>query len=265
MLTQGQINHFDTFGFLVHRQAFDADETESLSREFESVCAQLLGRTPGDGDSLWRQPFVENSPALSRLVEDDRIYLPVQDLLGEGFLWGGSEGMWGFESSLADHQWHADGGWIADQMTTHRLKVMLYLDPQRRDTGALRIIPGSHRATLHEALVSFNDIANQAEPRYHGLPGTEVPCHPIETDPGDIVFFNNWLFHAVYGKVHPRRSIVLKFVEAPTTAAHWTEIREAESMLEIHDAFLESDSPRIGGLVERLQAAANRAPEGSTP
>lgn len=254
MLTQGEINHFDTFGFLVHRQAFDVAETEALRAEFEAVCTRLLGHAPGAGDVVWEQPFVELSPLLSRMVEDDRVYGPTQDLLGEGMLWAGSEGMWGFDT-LADHPWHADGGWVPEQETTHRLKVMIYLDAQRRDTGALRIIPGSHRSALHESLLPFADVADDDDPRYCGVRGTEVPCHAIETDPGDIVFFNNWLFHAVYGKVHPRRCIVLKFMEAPSSESHSAEIREQEGIHMVHESFTGSDSPRIRGLVSRLREA----------
>ncbi len=256
MLTKEEINHFDTFGFLVHRQAFDLEETAALGAAFESVCTQLLGHTPGDEDALWEQPFVEHSRELSRLVEDDRVYLPTQDLLGEGFLWGGSEGMWGFEDHLANHNWHADGGWVSEQMKAHRLKVMLYLDQQHRDTGALRIIPGSHRSELHEALLPFTDICATDDPRYFGQRGVDVPCHAIETDPGDIVFFNNWLFHAVYGKVHPRRCVVLKFMEAPSMDAHFDEIREQEKIHRIHESFMDSGSARIRGLVTRLQEAS---------
>ncbi len=88
MLTQGEINHFDVFGFLVHRQAFDCAEMAALSVEFEAVCTHLLGHAPRAGDVLWEQPFAELSRELSRVVEDDRVYLPTQDLLGESMLWG---------------------------------------------------------------------------------------------------------------------------------------------------------------------------------
>lgn len=254
MLTHGEINHFDTFGFLVHRQAFDPAEMAVIGAEFEVVCTQLLGHAPGAGDIVWEQPFVELSRGLSRIVEDDRVYEPTQDLLGEGMLWGGSEGMWGVDS-LADHHWHPDGGWVPEQMTAHRLKVMIYMDEQRRDTGALRIVPGSHRSALHEALLSFTDVADDDDPRYCGMRGPDVPCHAIETDPGDIVFFNNWLFHAVYGKVHPRRCIVLKFMEAPSLESHFAEIREQEGIYTVHESFIDSDSRRIRGLVSRLREA----------
>lgn len=52
---------------------------------------------------------METRPALMRLVEDDRIYQTVTELLGDDLIWIGSEGMWGIDPGLADHTWHFDG------------------------------------------------------------------------------------------------------------------------------------------------------------
>ena len=49
-------------------------------------------------------PFVDQSPRLAQLPEDDCIYLPIEDLLGPGFVWGGSEGSF---NETNDHQWHS--------------------------------------------------------------------------------------------------------------------------------------------------------------
>ena len=44
-----------------------------------------------------------------KLVEDDRIYLVMEKLLGEDLIWIGSEGMGGIDPELANHSWHFDG------------------------------------------------------------------------------------------------------------------------------------------------------------
>lgn len=36
--------------------------------------------------------FVEKRPFLASLATDDRIYQPIEDLLGAGFMWIGSDG-----------------------------------------------------------------------------------------------------------------------------------------------------------------------------
>ncbi|MDD9949831.1 MAG: hypothetical protein OXU48_09890, partial [candidate division Zixibacteria bacterium] len=83
MLSSGQIEHFHTFGFLVIRRVFTEDEVNALIREAGAACAQKLGRDIGEEEWLWDGEFVESRRALTQLVEDDRIYLPVTELLGD--------------------------------------------------------------------------------------------------------------------------------------------------------------------------------------
>lgn len=266
-LTADEVAQFDALGFVVRRGALSPAEVGSAAGALESVCADFLGRPPGGADVVWESHFVERSAALTDLIADDRIYLAVCDLLGKDVLWSGSEGMWGFDDSLADHDWHADGGWLPEQMTPYRLKVMLYLDPLRRDTGALRIIPGSHRALLHESLLPFNQASLPGGSlRYFGQRGQDLPAYAIETDPGDVVFFNNWLFHSVYGKVPPRRSIILKFVTMPRNDRHRAALRRESSIRADNRALALRPDPRLRRLAGRLPAFAGAdAPPPDTP
>ena len=134
---------------------------------------------------------------------------------------------------------------------------MLYLDPLRRDTGALRSIPGSHRALLHESLLPLHEAtAAGGNRRYFGQRGEDVPAYAIETDPGDVVFFNNWLFHSVYGKVHPRRSIVLKFVCMPTNDRHRAVLRGEPRVRAANELLARHGNARIRALTERLPGFA---------
>ncbi len=169
--------------------------------------------------------------------------------------------MWGFDDSLANHDWHADGGWIKDQIEPYYLKVMIYLDPLRRDNGALRIIPGSHRSLLHESLLPFSEASSPGGScQYFGQRGIDVPSHAIETNPGDVVFFNNWLFHAVYGKVHPRRAIIIKFVSMPRNDNHRALLRRSSSVRTANNLLLSHHNKRIRALAERLPSFTGTEP-----
>ena len=132
--------------------------------------------------------------------------------------------------------------------------MMLYLDPLRRDTGALRIIPGSHRALLHESLLPFHEAsASGGNQRYFGQRGEDIPAYAIETDPGDIVFFNNYLFHSVYGKVHPRRSIILRFVSIPRNDEHRAALRSEKPHARVANQLrARHGSTRIRALAEQF-------------
>lgn len=93
-------------------------------------------------------PFVERHSTMTHLVEDDRIYGPVKQLLGRDFIWSGSEGNRGFHPDRESHHWHPDR-WGKQELGFSRIKIMIYLDQIRKESGALRVIPGSHRASLH--------------------------------------------------------------------------------------------------------------------
>lgn len=76
-LSPAEINQFDAFGFVVHRQAFDAREFDELVRQSKEVHARLLGHPPEDDDVIWKDLFIDQSPSLCRLVDDDGIFLPI--------------------------------------------------------------------------------------------------------------------------------------------------------------------------------------------
>lgn len=260
MLTNGQIEHFHTFGYLVIRQAFARDEADALIREAAAACAQRLGRDIGEEEWLWDGEFVESRPALTQLVDDDRIYLPATELLGDDLIWIGSAGMWGIDPKLADHTWQFDGFKTSQHLDYPRTKVMLYLDRQTKNSGALRVIPGSHRDPFHQALMPLQDAHNGGDAHCFGVDGPRIPGCAIETEPGDIVLFNQWLYHAVYGKAGKRRVIVFKFGPRPRTSAHVDMLPEgALQGLRPHLSFLECDRPRIRRLAEGMQAVGRNA------
>lgn len=254
MLNKNQVHHFHSFGFLIIRQMFTCDEVKALILETEAACVKKLGREMGEKESFWAGEFVEESPALMKLVEDDRIYLVMKKLLGEDIIWNGSEGMRGINPELANHSWHFDGHKTSRNLDYLRTKVMLYLDPQSKDSGALRVIPGSHRDPFHKELMALQDAHQTPKPVCFGIEGPQIPSYAIETEPGDIVIFNQWLYHAVYGKQGLRRAIVLKFAPRPRTKAHFTMLWNGSSpVFEPHSVFRNNQSARIQGLVEGFE------------
>ena len=64
---------------------------------------------------------------------------------------------------------------------------MMYLEPMRKNTGALRVITGSHRSPFHEELMAFQQSHATEAPDFFGVKGADVPAYPVETDPGDLV------------------------------------------------------------------------------
>ena len=140
MLTQDQIDHFETFGFLVCRQIFTSEEIDQIRLEAESLYTAIPAQSGRNDDVIWEDNFIEQNQHLLKLIEDDRIYLAMQDLIGEDFIYLGSEGMRGVHREGGPvHHWHADGEWSLDKLEYKRIKIMLYLDSLTKESGALRV------------------------------------------------------------------------------------------------------------------------------
>ncbi|MBI4551229.1 MAG: phytanoyl-CoA dioxygenase family protein [Candidatus Latescibacteria bacterium] len=243
MLTPEQAAFFQTFGFVTLRQAFSPDEMAEVSREFDELVTQDRQGLPFPGEK--RQSLygiAEKSPLITRLVDDDRFYTTVEHLLGPGFLWLCSEG----NLYVGDTPWHPDG----TRLNAIPLKVSLYLDPLTKETGCLRVLPGSHRLPLHEDIKALTKL---------GMAGADLPGVPFESQPGDVLFANMNLWHAAFGGRSGRRHLAISFFSEPTTDEHLTLLRENYDGLLVFiqrlqysqpgrvftDEFLYSDRPRI--------------------
>jgi hypothetical protein len=254
MITEGQVAHFNTFGFLILRNAFSSDEMETFTSEFEP----LIETGEGNPDQAERgvrsvSPFIDKSPRLTELVVDDRIYGTIAQLLEPGFMWSGSEGQRGRVQST----WHADRPGVEELFFT-RIKVHIYLDHTTKETGALRVIPGSQRLPYHDLLqplINYHfKVNNETIPHPFGLEGADIPCYAVESNPGDIVFFNQSVMHAVYGGLgSQRRYIALKYADKPVSDRHVESLKKwSEYALHPEDNFLNSEDPRIRNMVEGL-------------
>lgn len=266
MLTKGQLAQFETFGFLVLRQAFSLAEIKTIIDAADEMWAAEVGNSVGSGensDATSVRYMFELHPRLTTLVEDDRIYGVLEKILGSGFIWAGSEGQRGRVSTT----WHNDRPGKNQNKYT-RIKVHLYIEPTTKETGALRIIPGSHCSPYHESLeplmnrhvesidTASADKGNRVHLLPFGVEGPDIPCYAFESNPGDIIFFHQNIFHSVYGgRGNERRYLAMKFAAKPTTDEHIRFIKaHAEYVFEPHEAFLNSESSRIRGMVETLEA-----------
>ncbi len=252
MLSDQQIDHFETFGFLLLPQLFSSAEIDEIRRSADELWRVERGGGPDLGEYQHVAPFIESSSGLSGLPEDDRLYLTVEQLLGAGFVWGGSEGNKGSFNETQSHAWHCDrpGEEEPDYV---RIKVMLYLMPTTKETGALRVMPGSHRPPFYDQLDRLNHIQSRPDEMPFGATGPELPGCALEVEPGDAVFFNQYLYHAVFGKQEDRRYIALKYAAKPTVARHYEALKK-HGAFSFHRLFVDRARPRIRQMIELLPA-----------
>ncbi len=252
MLSDQEIRHFETFGFICLRRLFAPEEIAEIRDAADRLWRAARGGGPDMGAYQHVAPFIESSRELSRLAEDDRIYAPAEQLLGAGFVWAGSEGNKGSFNDTQSHEWHCDRPG-EDEPNYARLKVMLYLTATTKETGALRVMAGSHRAPMYDQLDRLNHVQSRPDVKPFGAAGPDLPGWAVEVKPGDGVFFNQYLYHAVFGKQVDRRYIALKFAARPTSTGHMEALRK-HGAFSFHRSFVERERPRIRQMTAALPA-----------
>ena len=85
-LTPEEVAHFETFGFIVLRGLFSPEEIEAIGREFNELTEEDRQGQPFKGEKRQQvYGFCERRPLLLQIVDDERIYQPLEQLLGPRF------------------------------------------------------------------------------------------------------------------------------------------------------------------------------------
>ena len=251
MLTPQQLAFYDAFGFLVVRQAFSHDEMRVIEIDHETIMLEDRHGKPFDGRKSQNViDTIEHQPGFRQIMENDRIAGSVGQIMGPDFVYLGSDSHF----YVGDTHWHPDMGWHPSMFgggkqppltsTLPGIKVAFYLDPVTCDTGCLRVIPGSHlmlaggSASDSPVLNPFQDYLGvihcdrpenfTADGRIQkfGLESRDIPSYPLESESGDVVFFNHRTWHASFGGAANRRMIALNYKAKPITEIHKRYIRD---------------------------------------
>ncbi len=248
-ISDGQKRHFDTFGFLFLKGAFSPPEIAEISREAGRLWErEREGRPFGEPQVV--SPFVEHSSILTRFVEDDRIYGTIEGLMGGGFVWAGSEGN---VTAHASHGWHADRPG-EKEVGYLRIKVNIYLDAVSEAAGCLRVLPGSHRLPYHTDLAPLHAGHTDPDRTPFGIAGVEIRGAVLESEPGDVIFFNQCLYHSVFNGFAGRRYVALKFAAVPATEQNLDSlVRSNQAIFNPIGTFADSASPRVRAMVDPIR------------
>lgn len=180
-LNKLQLQHYETFGFLIVRDFLDPD----LVRALRETLTWMKIEESGEADPLRHQGRVTgmfHKDALHReLFDDARLFAIARQLLGDSapirFL--GDE----YASFSTPADWHPDMG---PDTPFESLKFGFYLDDLSHG-GCLRVVPGSHHPKLSNSIAAYRTAAEPAP-----LIESAYPCM---TNPGDLLIFNLKLWH----------------------------------------------------------------------
>src|SRR5579872_7608658 len=199
-LTEQQIRHFQTFGYLACRALFAPAEISWITEEFETAIQTCGGGKEHDGSkrTMFGGP-IERTEKLCTLMDDPRILGLLGGLLGEDFNYCGGDGNY----YTGNTGWHPDGNWGR----LFAAKVAFYLDPLTRDTGCLRVLPGSQDP---EHFVRKQRIDPNRSEELYGIAPRDFPGSvALETNPGDVVIFNHDTYHSAWGGGTRRRMFTM--------------------------------------------------------
>ena len=205
MLTQEQYDHFQAFGFIVLREVFSSDERAIIDEEFErgldaAHADKPFGGTEHQGAILTGP----ETPFFAKIPENPRLYEVAEQLYGEDCFPITSDA----NRYVGDTKWHPDH-YIDVKKDTYGVKFAHYLDPVEAETGALRVIPGSHRDPL------YTDLWEKIKAPDVDVRG--IPSHVCPSGPGDIVAFDLRLWHASCGGATGRRMCTVCFYKHAET------------------------------------------------
>jgi hypothetical protein len=188
--------HFQIFGFVVLRQFFNP---HSIATEIDSV--MLHGQRPsfkesrgGDFQFQYVPMMTAETPGSLSLL--DHTQTIAATLLGGPVLPTRAKGV----RYSGNTPWHADS-----DLPIASLGIVTYLESLGEKSGALRVLPGSHRQEFANFLSSLKAA---------GKPAETFPSHIVLTDPGDVIAFDEHLFHASFGGGN-RRQWRVDFIADP--------------------------------------------------
>jgi len=250
MLNAQKIAFFNVFGFIVLRKVFDSQKMLDMSESFNEIAVSDRDGKKFEGERR-QDLYLSGQQSFKDVEICDELFNPLAQLLGKDFVLTGKCGGGLF---VGDTQWHPD---IAKVSSQTNIKAGIYLDPVNVDTGCLRVVPGSHKNPLHDQLQPLrmgrikqsledgslmSNIAPAGEKgrieledwqKYSGINMDEdktifgvdpitIPSAYMESTPGDVVFFNQCIFHASFGGATGRRMVAMSWASFPSEDEHST-------------------------------------------
>ena len=91
---------------------------------------------------------------------------------------------------------------------------------------------------------------------YFGMAPEDIPCVPLEVQPGDVVVFQEYVLHSSFGGDPGRHQLALSFFANPTTEDEIKEVTDLHNStkwtVRPSESYINSDRPRIRRMVSRL-------------
>jgi hypothetical protein len=223
-----EIAHFRAFGYVVRRALLNPAEAAQLKAEVRSSIADAFGGVGTDDDpdgtggicGDYLPLSVNRAPLSQALIADDpRLFQGSAELMGRSAV----------PTVPIATCFTSNAGWhIDDGPGLGGVKFIAYLEPRAAETGALRVLPGSH---VPEYRSRVDDYA-RCDPARQGFHGWRVPGVVLQTEPGDVIAFDRQLFHSSEGG-HDRLAWTIEY-------RPWPGLGDRDVMTLVRDSIVEA-------------------------
>ncbi|WP_235558190.1 phytanoyl-CoA dioxygenase family protein [Sphaerimonospora mesophila] len=236
MVTQQQVDFFRLFGYLPLTGFFDAAELAVIEKEYalgHAAASKVYSSAIGVRGQMSWSNMREETPYLSNALESDKLRSAAEALLSPEAVGVMSNGNV-FSGNLTE--WHADTS-VPD---FHSLKFVAYLDPVDGQSGALRVLPGSHKDPWHDELIAISlkeklntagNPENEAAAARTRFNIQDVPAQICATRPGDVIAFDLRVWHASWNGFPNRRMCSFTYFDVPRNEAQEYAIRSVVQQL----------------------------------
>jgi phytanoyl-CoA hydroxylase len=263
-VTDVQRRFLEEHGFLIFSRVVTEPEVRVIVEELDRIERTWIaeGRRRVNGIPLfWGEsdgrPYVQRFPftsTFSNPIRDlvrDRRFAPIRDLVGAGARVGDREKDGVVVNRYVNvpgsvHPrlgWHTDG--LRDlfylRMPKPMLNIGLHLDRCPRESGGLRLIPGSHRQGF--ASMCFRKLYFLS----HAPDPEEVA---VETEPGDLTVHDGRLWHRVAASTRTGAESLRRTMYVPYLTDPFEPKSEASRTPLYH---------RLGAAIRALRSFAHRA------
>jgi len=218
MLTDLEVSHFKVFGYVVVRGCVDHEHVKRLQTAFDREIDNNprvkgeYGRKPRPGGTRSLCPFAETDEAFTELIEHPKLMEAMRDIDGIEFLYF-SEDM---NSFVGDTNWHCD--FFPPHHESRPAKAIYYLDEMLPGDGALDLIPGTNNPEYAGYIFrTFGSYGDETGGPRLNMDHLDVPSVAIETTPGDVVLWENRMWHHATRRLDgkPRRMLSYSYFRDP--------------------------------------------------